>query len=126
MFDAWFVFRPKADDEHYSLDLWTDVPRPAEFEAFGLVLGIHLTALQKEIGWERSRRRRRYLAERQRFVELVYKTFRGVVLQERYTGAPRQTESEHVAAVARFLRIDTLEVERALAEAEDMGVGELV
>lgn len=123
MFDAWFVFRPLSDDERYGLELWTDVPRPIEFEAFGLVLGIHLTALQKDIHWRRVAARKLALASQQRRVALVYRTFRRVVNTTRFLG---KTEAEHVAMVAQQLGMSAQDVERALALAEDFGLADTV
>lgn len=124
MYNLWYLFSPPSDDERYAFDLWTDVPRHVEFEAFGLILGIYITALQKEIHWRRAVVSYRQRATQQRHDEQVYKAFRRLVLLERYSSAAMRTDVELVRAVATQLRMSEVDVERALARAEDAGVAD--
>jgi hypothetical protein len=103
----------------YARGVWTDVWRVTEYEAFGLVLGIYITALQKEIYWQRWIDGAREAKTHQFFVELVFKTWRYFV-----TTCPDEATPTYTLWVATKLRCDPERVGAALEEAELWGLAE--
>lgn len=64
------------EDAPYNKDLWAGLYRDTEFEAFGLALGIYVTAMQLELLWQRSVAARRQMEAALAFAAIAHKTFR--------------------------------------------------
>lgn len=112
--------RITVDPRPYNRDLWTGEQRPVEFDAFGLVLGIVVTAIQREIKWAREAqanwlRDRRY--DRAKLAGALARWYR--------VKRPDMTARDRVDAIAARMLISARDVEDALADAENMALAEL-
>jgi hypothetical protein len=115
---------------HYSREDWTDVSRDTEYQAFGLVLGVFVTSLQKLIHWQREVERRqaeRARRDRYEYVALVFKLFR-YYSQPPYDGMTHQGRCILVAMKMTTTKraVSAEQVQQALLEAEEMALGESV